>query len=222
MGGLPTGTNIDLTDYLALERAIDPRTARLLGLEYDEAAGGIRLPVEDRVKFRRWAPDWQRRPEATTTPPKMWWGAYPDEGAPLPPYPSWRDLRGCEVIVEGELDAAAAISNGILAASGTAGAGTWTQEWTDAVTGRDLVLLYDNDDAGAVGARHAADRLVKAGCLVRIAHWPKDKPRGYDVTDHYRDGGTSWALLDIVRAADAYYPELAGDSPILRRAGYTL
>ena len=72
----------------------------------------------------------------------------------------WRD-QDCEVVVEGEFDALVAIANGMLAVSGTSGAGTFTNEWADALTGQSRRLLYDHDEAGCRGA--GVDAVLHGG-----------------------------------------------------------
>ncbi len=208
---LRTGTLPDwIARYLWLERAIDPRTAQFCGLTYD--GQGICLPIEDRVKrrnLRGYDPATGRVDAGGDA--KMHWvsrGQHPED--PLPPYPSWRDLRQAELICEGEFDALCAIDHGFLAASGTAGAGTWTQDWTDALTGRCVTLLYDADEPGRKGARAAAESLTLGGCHVRIVSWPADRLAGFDVTDHFRLGGDAFELQAIIDAAVLYELPLPG------------
>lgn len=138
---------------------------------------------------------------------------------PLPPYPSWNDWRDedCEVICEGELDAAVAIAHGILAVSGTAGAGTFLDDWASALTGQSRTLLYDAGRAGRDGAIKAAEKLVWAGCRVRIASWPDDAPDGYDVTDFFRSGGSPDEFRAILVAAKDYERQLDAKKYLRRR-----
>lgn len=188
-----------VANYLRVERCLTLVDAAAFDLSYDAEADAIRIPVDGRVKFHR-------GPRAGGA--KTWWEPLGDAdvaaGEALPPFPSWRDLRDAELIVEGEFDAMVAIAHGFAAASGTAGAGTFLREWVDAMTGRSVTILYDNDDAGRRGARVAAERLMRGGCLVRIASWPADLPDGWDITDHFRTGGSAEELAEIIERATPF------------------
>ena len=43
--------------------------------------------------------------------------------------------------------------------------------------------------------------LRSAGCNIRIAEWPRDKPKGWDVTDHFRIGGS---VEELYASRDAF------------------
>lgn len=86
-------------------------------------------------------------------------------GRPLPLFGADRlsgDLDRPVLIVEGELDVIAASVFGIVSnvVSGTAGASTFKDEWLDLLERhRSFVLLYDDDEAGDLGAAGLAARL---------------------------------------------------------------
>lgn len=65
------------------------------------------------------------------------------------------------VIASGEIDALSWASAGYRnVVSGTTGESSWSDEWTAKLSAcDDLVVVYDNDDAGRSGARSMADRL---------------------------------------------------------------
>jgi archaellum biogenesis ATPase FlaH len=70
-------------------------------------------------------------------------------------------------VTEGELDVVSLWQLGVRdnVVSGTAGAGTWQDDWLDALEPyRNIVLCYDADDAGERGAKNVADRLGRYRC----------------------------------------------------------
>lgn len=85
------------------------------------------------------------------------------------------------------------------------GAGTWKSEWSKALTGRDVYVLYDEDEAGNSGGRRASASLVIHAKSVRIAHLGTgDK----DIFDWIRgDGPGLTALLAVIERAEIYDPK---------------
>ncbi len=71
------------------------------------------------------------------------------------------------IICEGELDVVALWQMGFThnVVSGTAGAGTWADEWLDALEPyKHFILSYDADKAGDEGASGVADKLGRDRC----------------------------------------------------------
>jgi KaiC/GvpD/RAD55 family RecA-like ATPase/5S rRNA maturation endonuclease (ribonuclease M5) len=71
------------------------------------------------------------------------------------------------IICEGELDVIAMAQYGYSKniVSGTGGAGTWADEWLDALEPyKSYVLVYDADEAGNKGAKNVADKLGRDRC----------------------------------------------------------
>ena len=91
------------------------------------------------------------------------------------------DGAGDVLLVEGEADALLANQLGFAAVTGTLGAGTWKAEWSAALYGHSVTLLYDSDKAGQDGAQKAAAALAGAGVSVRVATLPGDA--GKDFTE---------------------------------------
>lgn len=85
------------------------------------------------------------------------------------------------VICEGELDALIAIQHGFPAVTGTGGATMWNDGWAKMFEGKSVVVMYDNDEAGRIGARKVARSLGKTA-RVWVGQIPIKKP-GADVTD---------------------------------------
>ncbi len=73
------------------------------------------------------------------------------------------------VICEGEIDAMLLSQVGYNAISSTGGAGTWRAQWATLFAGvPNIVILYDNDEAGRNGALLVRSTLARA----RIATYP--------------------------------------------------
>ena len=71
------------------------------------------------------------------------------------------------IILEGELDVIAAWEYGYRSnvVSGTSGASSWSDDWLDLIEQyRSFILLYDDDSAGAEGAKKVADLLGPYRC----------------------------------------------------------
>ncbi len=67
------------------------------------------------------------------------------------------------------------------------------------LAGRDVCLLYDNDDPGQKGCYSAWSKL-KPGCRsVRCLHWTEDKTNGYDIDElvraYLRKPKDAWAYI---------------------------
>ena len=89
----------------------------------------------------------------------------------FPPPSQW--LTGPLWICEGEPDTLCALSIGLNAVTQTAGCGTWRDEFSLAMSGRDVVICYDADAAGVKGAQVAAESLIQHAKSVRVIVWPE-------------------------------------------------
>jgi hypothetical protein len=87
------------------------------------------------------------------------------------------------LLCEGELDCLVAQSFGLPAITWTGGAGSWSEEQLPLFRGKYVWVMYDNDDAGVVGAekitailKRYADRVDRVDTsLIRV---------GKDITDY--------------------------------------
>src|SRR5690606_11913344 len=85
-------------------------------------------------------------------------------------------------VCEGEKDAQRLADEGLIATTGSCGAGKWREGFSEHLAGRDVVILPDNDD---VGRKHAALVLRSVHPFarsVRIIELPGLPPKG-DVSD---------------------------------------
>jgi hypothetical protein len=75
----------------------------------------------------------------------------------------------------------------------------------DYVTGRHLVIVADNDDAGKEHAAKKAALCASVAASVRVLHFP-ELPRGGDVTDFVKGGGTHEDLMRLADEAPPWTP----------------
>lgn len=86
-------------------------------------------------------------------------------------------------ICEGEPDCICGLSHGLEAVTCTAGAGTWRTDWNARLAGRDVIICYDNDQAGRTGAAKVAKKIARDAATVSIVRWPEWMAKGGDLTD---------------------------------------
>lgn len=91
----------------------------------------------------------------------------------LYPAPARWKRDGLLWLCEGEPDLLCALSQGLNAVTQTAGCGTWPEEFSAAMAGRDVVISYDADGAGFRGAQKAADSIALQAKSVRVLRWPE-------------------------------------------------
>lgn len=107
------------------------------------------------------------------------------------------------VLCEGEFDALCAVAHGHNAITQTGGSGTWTQAFTKALRGRNVVIAYDNDEAGREGATLVAKSLHGTAASVSVATVGEE---GEDVSDVLTSGRS---LDPFLEAAEPYEPKQA-------------
>ena len=71
---------------------------------------------------------------------------------------------------------------------GVPGASTFKPEWLELFRDKEVVSLYDNDEAGEKGEVNAQKRLAGIAESMWFVHWPVDAPTGFDVRDWIRYG----------------------------------
>jgi Protein of unknown function (DUF3987) len=106
-------------------------------------------------------------------------------------------------IVEGESDANNLAALGQVATTNVGGAGKWRAEYNEALRGRHVVILPDNDEPGRRHAEQVAEALVPVAATVKIVELPGLPSKG-DVSDWLAKGGTPKALRALVAAVPAY------------------
>lgn len=121
-------------------------------------------------------------------------------------------------IVEGEKDADRLHELGLLATTNPGGAGKWKPEYNDPLTGRDVVILPDNDAPGRAHAAQVAVSLREKSKSVRIVELP-DLPDKGDVSDWLDAGGERDKLevltTQIEPVPDSEEPVVVGGLPVI-------
>ena len=118
-------------------------------------------------------------------------------------------------IVEGEKDAERLWSLGAVATTNIMGAGKWRDEYADALVGRHVVILPDNDppsdtlSKSYVGQKHAmvvARSVYRKAESVRVIELPGLPEKG-DISDWFDAGGTIAALRELAAETQSYGPD---------------
>lgn len=92
-------------------------------------------------------------------------------------------------ICEGEKDADALISRGLVATTNATGAANWDDTNDDVFTGKNIIICEDKDDAGALRTEKLAARFNDRANSVRVLHFRNlDRDKGYDVSDWIAEG----------------------------------
>jgi DNA primase len=99
------------------------------------------------------------------------------------------------VICEGEFDRLVLESNGFPAVTSTGGAGAFEEEWASHFTAiRDVYVCFDNDEAGADGARRVMSLLARA----KLVTLPAEVGRGGDITDFFATLGRTRVDFEVL------------------------
>jgi len=106
-------------------------------------------------------------------------------------------------VTEGEKDADRLAREGLTATTNSGGAGKWGKEHAEALQGRDVVILPDNDDPGRKHAQQVARALDGVARSVKIVELP-DLPEKGDVSDWLATGHSVEELKAVVEAAPVW------------------
>lgn len=106
-------------------------------------------------------------------------------------------------VAEGEKDADRLAREGLVATTNSGGAGKWRKEYAQALQGRDVVILPDNDDAGRKHGQQVARSLHGVARSVKVVDLPGLPEKG-DVSDWLAAGHTVEELKAIVEAAPVW------------------
>jgi hypothetical protein len=109
-------------------------------------------------------------------------------------------------VVEGEKDADHLWALGIPATTCPGGAGKWRSEYNDALRGKQVVILPDNDDVGEKHAQGVARALLGVAGEVKIVRLPGLPPKG-DVSDWLDAGHSKDELVELVRNTPILKPQ---------------
>lgn len=106
-------------------------------------------------------------------------------------------------IPEGEKDVDVLRGLGLVATCNVGGAGKWRPEYGDALRGRPVAILPDNDEAGRRHAEAVAQALAPLAAQVRTLDLPGLPDKG-DVSDWLAAGGDASQLAALAAMAPPY------------------
>lgn len=120
------------------------------------------------------------------------------------------DIAQPVYLVEGERKADLLVKWGVVATAVAFGAKGWKRHYADALAGRTVVILPDNDDEGRGFAERAKADIISAGGIAVLLTLPGLPAKG-DVIDWSRNGGSAFHLAQLTKAA--LQPEQADPLP---------
>lgn len=164
--------------YLTSERGIGRRVLRTAGVRWDSAARRLVFPFDregETYAYKTRLP----RPGAQML-------ACPGSGRPWWLYPGVPE-GDWALLVAGELDALRGLSAGLPAVSVPLGAGTWRDDWTEALRAKTVAVCFDNNEGRF--ARRRVDALRSAGIdAYRVRLCRRLGPKA-DLSDFLNAGG---------------------------------
>lgn len=111
-----------------------------------------------------------------------------------------KELGNTIYLVEGEKDADNLIARGFCATTNSSGGGTWSEAYTEVLTGANVILIPDNDRTGRDRVKHISKALLGKAASVKILSL--DVPEKGDVSDWLQAGHTLIELLDLSKKAE--------------------
>ena len=108
-------------------------------------------------------------------------------------------------LVEGEKDADRLWALGLPATCNPGGVGKWQDVYSQALAGKTVILLPDNDEPGAQHAHQVARSVLPHAAAVKIVRLPGLPPKG-DVSDWLDADHTQDDLTELVTAAPILTP----------------
>jgi len=118
------------------------------------------------------------------------------------------------LLCEGEKDAITANCNGVPAITFTSGAGALPKNLAVLDKYKDIVICFDNDNAGRDGALKVAKALYKKDRVVKIIKWGSEYPNQYDLTDYFADGHSASDLMTLMDSAQVFGADELGAAKV--------
>jgi len=109
------------------------------------------------------------------------------------------------LLTEGEKDCLVAWSHNIPAITSTGGANSFQKEWADLLKDKEIIICFDNDDAGANGMVRTLNILPNAKILLL-----PDMPNVKDISDYVTHGGNINELIKTAKHFN-FIEEVASD-----------
>jgi len=107
-------------------------------------------------------------------------------------------------VVEGEKDADRLMREGLVATTNDDGAGKWRPEFSEALKGKEVIIIPDNDEPGRAHAELVALSVWRLAKSVKVVELP-DVPEHGDVSDYLRKHSVE-ELLKLVEEAPQWTP----------------
>lgn len=114
-------------------------------------------------------------------------------------------------VTEGEKDADMVTSLGLMGTTAAGGAGKWRDDYADALTGAEVVVIADKDEPGRAHAKQVAASCARTARVVKVVEVPGDHTK--DVSDWLSAGGTKDSLEALADAAPAWPARSAEPAP---------
>lgn len=194
--------------YLLEKRGLTKEVISSFAIGFEQPAQRYTIPVRDAegrlVNVRRYKPD-------APLSEKLW--NLTGYGSPPQLFPIQQLTMGDLVlVVEGEMDALSCITHGFHAVSGTGGALRWDPSWGKLFAGKDVVVCFDNDKEGRLGAKKALTNIKPHAHSVCILEplLPQEKS---DITDWFLQGGTAEQLRTLIATSQATAAHVTEDVP---------
>ncbi|MBX3743809.1 MAG: toprim domain-containing protein [Verrucomicrobiae bacterium] len=110
------------------------------------------------------------------------------------------------VVCEGEKDALRLVEMGFQATTAPAGAGKWTDAYSDSLAGADVYVVPDRDEPGRKHAEQVAKSLDGKANSVRVVELPAEWSGGpvKDVSDLFDGGATAGDFLALCESASEW------------------
>jgi DNA primase len=89
------------------------------------------------------------------------------------------------IICAGEFDCLVLRCFSFPSITGTAGEGTWEEDWNEEFSNKEVYIVYDQDDAGRKGANNVATSLYHYAQKVYIVDFDIEIGNGFDTTDYF-------------------------------------
>lgn len=128
------------------------------------------------------------------------------------------DEKRVVFVVEGEKDVETLAGLGMVATCNPGGAGKWREDFSEALAGRTVVVIPDNDEAGITHAEQVAESVQRYAAQVKLIKLPGLSDKG-DITDWIQAGGSRQMLQDLFREVQPWSdsmkaPQEAPDGPV--------
>ena len=167
--------------WLTVERNISPSSIKQFHLGFDPLRQRVTIPIPDafgyyrNIRYVAWVEEQVKHGKILNERGNGEVRLFPEPAL---------SLTNKVVLVEGELDCIVARQYGIPAFTTTGGCGAWRPKFTEALKGKTVWMLYDNDEAGRKGAVEVAMKLLSvcAPLTTFKTEWCSSK-LGKDITD---------------------------------------